>query len=188
MIYRPAGPLSWPRGSELSFAELSRSCVPFAFPPFPFLSLSSPLFSPWPSSFHRCRDRTSHRALLPLSPALQSHSPRPNADYWSIYPAGSPLYFIRSDRNVAERSRPPSERLSLSLFPSFCMLSARLLLQPILPASTSRFVSATIPVLRYCSEILEIVIIISFDHHEIFVLIEFVLVPGIFIFSKISVL
>lgn len=115
MIYRPASPLSCPRGSELSFAYSHGTASPLASHPCRplFLLLSSPP-PRWPSSSLRRRDRTPHRTLLyPFSP-VAAQVPR-TVLLVNLSGRTLSLYFIRSSRNAAERPCPPS---GLSLPPS----------------------------------------------------------------------
>lgn len=114
LIYRPAGPLSCPRGSELSFAYSHGTVALFAV-----------LLCHQPPS-------RSHSALLVLPPFPLSRSTLSiHADYRSIYPARETCFISFIARNLAKRW--PCVLQADDLLSS----SVRLLLQSILPASAS---------------------------------------------------
>lgn len=88
MIYRPAGPLSCPRGSELSFAYSHGTVPPPPGSPLPPHSVILLLL--------RSHFSASCTSRLPL-PSFPPHCPRPSS--WSIYPVGPPsLYFVHSSK------------------------------------------------------------------------------------------
>lgn len=126
MIYRPAGPLSFPRARARAAApnyrsrtltERERHPLPLPAPARPALSLPFP--PPPPRPVWSSRDRASPRPCtsLPPSPPLSPVSPATGQFIWWDHRS---LYFVRGLENAAEGpssrqtdflSRVPSARL-----------------------------------------------------------------------------
>lgn len=150
LIYRPAGPLSCPRGSELSFAY-SHGTMPlslFLLPSFPF-----PIAVLFPLLFVRDSIRVAHFSSLYLLPSFLRtvlftplYPPFPNYRRLPVNLFGGTFALFR---------------LQFEMQPGGCVLrtdfsprvfSARLLLQSILSTFTSRhFCLLVFPSSRYLS-------------------------------------
>lgn len=140
MIYRPAGPLSCPRGSELSFAH-SHGTMPPPPPPRAFLSPypSPAVFTPFlsrSSSLFRSSAiaLASHISRLYPLPSYSfpplSHNPRSSThhfrtidDYRSIYPAKPLLYFVYSSKCKRQPASCKRTTFLLACFPRGCSCS-----------------------------------------------------------------
>lgn len=142
MIYRLAGPLSCPRGSELSFAHSHGTVPPSASLPPP-LSLSCRLyslsisqsFSLFPSfaiTFASHIHRTSRLYPFPsssLSPyqyvplRSSTYHFRTTGDYRSIYPMEHLLYFVYSSKCKRQPASCKRTTFLLACFPRGCSCS-----------------------------------------------------------------